>query len=367
MTDFLGESLIFLISQPRAGSTLLQRMLAGHPAIQSSAEPWLMLHPLYALREDGISAEYEHQWARLGTHEFLSNYASGDAPFDSAIRAYARTLYSSALRPGQRYFLDKTPRYYEIIPDLLRLFPRATFVFLLRNPLAVLASVLRTWMPNGYWPYLATKRRDLLAAPQLLADGIASAGARGVVLHYEALIAEPETAVAQVVQRLGLSYSADLLTYAQDDTVRGTMGDPTGVFEHNRPNAAQRDRWLHDANRRQIHHFLSAYLDALDPHTVTQLGYDSAALRRQLAAIPVTQDEPVLPWRLALTPHMHWPVVGRLRAERALAVQRQGARAGRRAFWRLQWRRLRRGQLRPTLRIADPGLEDFGRTEALPY
>ena len=45
--EYLGENLIFIISQPRSGSTLLQRMLSGNKDIKASAETWLMLHPLY--------------------------------------------------------------------------------------------------------------------------------------------------------------------------------------------------------------------------------------------------------------------------------------------------------------------------------
>ena len=41
---YLGHDLIFVISQPRSGSTLLQRLLSGHSWIQTSAETWLMLH-----------------------------------------------------------------------------------------------------------------------------------------------------------------------------------------------------------------------------------------------------------------------------------------------------------------------------------
>ena len=48
--EYLGENLIFIISQPRSGSTLLQRMLSGNKDIKTSAETWLMLHPLYAVR-----------------------------------------------------------------------------------------------------------------------------------------------------------------------------------------------------------------------------------------------------------------------------------------------------------------------------
>ncbi|MBI4530372.1 MAG: sulfotransferase, partial [Candidatus Latescibacteria bacterium] len=66
-----GEHLIFLISQPRAGSTLLQRILGGHPDIHTVPEPWLMLHPLYALRSDGYQTEYAVDVAHTSLREFL--------------------------------------------------------------------------------------------------------------------------------------------------------------------------------------------------------------------------------------------------------------------------------------------------------
>ena len=69
--QYLGENLIFLISLPRSGSTMLQRVLVGHSEIESSAEPWLMLPLVYSRRENGITAEYGGDWARLATDEFL--------------------------------------------------------------------------------------------------------------------------------------------------------------------------------------------------------------------------------------------------------------------------------------------------------
>ena len=49
---------VFLLSLPRSGSTLVQRLLASHPEVATAAEPWVMLPHLYARRERGIAAEY---------------------------------------------------------------------------------------------------------------------------------------------------------------------------------------------------------------------------------------------------------------------------------------------------------------------
>jgi len=174
---YLGENLIFIISQPRSGSTLLQRILGGHPEIQTSAETWLLLHPTYALKKSGIETEYDSRFAAQGVEEFLINYTDGVEVYDDAIRQWANVIYGNALKKNSKiYFLDKTPRYFFIIPDLHRLFPKAKFIFLLRNPLAVLSSLLSTYVKDD-WPVLSFFRHDLLHAPQLIADGIKIIGA----------------------------------------------------------------------------------------------------------------------------------------------------------------------------------------------
>ncbi len=148
MHDFdpQGGNLIFLISQPRSGSTLLQRVLAGHPEVMTVAEPWLMLHPFYALKHDGHTAEYDAALAREGLDDFLAQVEGGEDAYLEAVRGFAGSLYARALASGgKRVFLDKTPRYHHILPELRRVFPQARFVFLLRNPLAVLASTLDAW------------------------------------------------------------------------------------------------------------------------------------------------------------------------------------------------------------------------------
>lgn len=342
-TTFDGESLIFLISQPRAGSTLLQRLLGGHEEVVTSAEPWLMLPPVYWQRDAGVTTDYDHHWAHVGADDFLTHYAGGNATRDAAVRAYADVLYGCALararaeRPAVRRFLDKTPRYYLIIPDLLRLFPRARFVFLLRNPLAVLTSMLETWMPYGFWPHLAERRDDLLRAPALLRDGIAAAGDRAVTVRYEALVSAPDATLQTVCAALGLPWDPTLTDYGRHAAPRGSLGDPTGVNQFSRPSAEGLDKWRDSAERAQTRHFLTRYLDDLGAPLLADLGYDYAALADAVAAVPLRRREPIVPWTTALTPRREWTPRRRLRAEYALAHQRHPRRRRLPVFLHQQW------------------------------
>ncbi len=168
---YLGENLIFIISLPRSGSTLLQRILGGHPEVTSTSEPWIMLHPAYGRRTEGIRTDYGADWAALGVNEFLEHYTDGPEVYDDAIRAFARTLYTNAMqRGGGSRFLDKTPRYVMIVDDLIRLFPAARFIFLLRNPLSVLSSLVNTQVNHDLWT-LERFSDELLDGPEAILRG----------------------------------------------------------------------------------------------------------------------------------------------------------------------------------------------------
>ena len=114
---------IFLISQPRSGSSLLQQILGNHPQIHTLSEPWIMLHPVYAVRERGIQTEYNATWAHDALKQFLGSIPKGKDTYFQLIHQMYDALYQHTLEgTGKTYFLDKTPRYYFIIPELMKIF-----------------------------------------------------------------------------------------------------------------------------------------------------------------------------------------------------------------------------------------------------
>src|SRR4029079_12453572 len=63
---------------------------------------------------------------------------------------------------GKQLFVDKTPRYYHILDYLREVFPEARYVWLIRNPLDVAASVKTSWKSD--LPQLLATQQDHLAA-----------------------------------------------------------------------------------------------------------------------------------------------------------------------------------------------------------
>ncbi len=329
-SPYLGDNLIFIISQPRSGSTLLQRVLAGHPDVHTSAETWLMLHPIYATRREGFSTEYNERWAGIAVSEFLEHYTDGPAVYDNAIREWARVLYDNALgRSGKRVFLDKTPRYYYIIEDLARLFPQASFVFLLRNPMAVLASELESYIGTDV-QRLALHRDDLLLAPRRLLDGIQALGDTANVVRYESFVADPKGVIEGLCARLGLRYLDSMIEYASTPMPVGTMNDHEGIVRHVRPSTDSIDKWKGMAtSSAQTRHFACRYREALGRELVESLGYSFEEMRTAFGAEPpASARDQVLPWDIAIKSEPEWTLRDRYLFDRITAIRRRGPMVG---------------------------------------
>jgi hypothetical protein len=289
----LGENLIFVISQPRAGSTMLQKMLGACPDVHTVSEPWIALPLLFALRETGVRADYNSVLARMGIEELLKGFPEGEEAYWEAARRFLNHLYRRALGvTGKRIFVDKTPRYYFVIPELRRVFPHARFVFLLRNPLAVFASVLKTWVRSENVEQLRDMRWDLAAAPSLLMEGIRSCGTDAIVVRYEELTSDPETVMRRLSSQLGLTFHPAMVEYgAASNGERWAFGDQGTVYREVRPQPRYADAWLSVLKVSPLWEgWASAYIEALGPDLVRDLGYDYAQLRAALMAPPANED-----------------------------------------------------------------------------
>jgi len=288
--DKYGANLIFVISLPRSGSTLLQRILGVHCDVLTVPEPWIMLHPLYALKREGIETEYEAFQARQALDDFLGHTAHGEETYIEAIRMMTSMLYGSVFKDKRkRFFIDKTPRYFHIIPELRQVFPNAKFVILLRNPIAVLSSVMETWFNNQPGLFLKSYNRlDMVKGPGLLLDGIRILDDKAIVVRYEDLVTDPENHVRKLSEKLGLTFNLQMLDYSNSPQPQGRFGDQTSVLEHSAPVSDSVEKWRTSLSTKELANFAHKYLNSLGSEIVTKLGYDFEALKRSLEQLKVS-------------------------------------------------------------------------------
>lgn len=271
-----GEHLIFLISLPRSGSTLLQHILASHSKVAATAEPWVLFPMICALQPGALIADYNAQIGQIALSEFLAQMDGGEEEYFTAVRKMALHLYNRySTKDRKERFLDKTSRYYLALPELFRIFPKAKFVFLLRNPLAVLASFLQ-YMVFGNWRRLGEPgiRNDLMDGYRLIRQGIRYFGDDAIVVKYEELVEDPETVIAGLCEKLELEFEPEMLNYGETiGVLKGKLVDPKSIQKHKVPVTDYSQVWRTIFTTRQEKHLAQAFLVHLGPELVNGLGY----------------------------------------------------------------------------------------------
>jgi len=212
-----AERPIFVVGCPRSGTTLLQLMLHAHPRIAIPPETRFVLTSYQGRNSFGdlreVSSRRELARSIVGDRktlfydlgldgdEVLAEIMAGPPTLGSAIgivfRAYAR-------RFDKPRWGDKRPGYYQYIPALLRLFPDAQIVHLIRDGRDCVASLQRM-------PWFT---QDLNAAVCTWIEAIDS-GRRAarrlpagtyLEVRYEELAADPGPRLAELCAFLGEDY-----------------------------------------------------------------------------------------------------------------------------------------------------------------
>jgi hypothetical protein len=223
--------LLFLVSQPRSGSTMLQAVLSNHAAVATRSEPWVQLLQAAFSNPDLVRAPFNWKIA-VDAVDRVEPEGRCLEEIRSALRMVIDQFYSDAAKKGQsEYFLDKTPRYYYILEELYTQYPEAKFIVLFRNPASVLASIYKTWLSEKRYEALYDYSGDLIEAPRLMQDFVKAHGSSSRVMsvEYESLIQQPEQSFSRIFEWLDLEFSESLLNYQRNESYAGKYGDPVGV------------------------------------------------------------------------------------------------------------------------------------------
>lgn len=310
---------LFLLSLPRSGSTLVQRVLAVHDEISTAPETWLMLPQIYAMRERGVFAEYGHTPASRAIREFADRLPGGRADYDEELRRFVLALYARASAGEGTYFLDKTPRYHFVADDLFRIFPDAKVVFLWRNPLAVVASITETW-GRGRWN-VGRWRNDLFDGVANLVAAYETNAARAHAVRYEDLVGEDPAAWRKLFEYLELAFDPSVLREFRTVDLRARMGDPTGTVRYDTITAESLERWRTTLRTPVRKRWCRSYLGWIGEARLSMMGYEADALIEALDAVPLSAHR--LPSDLARGAYAWFNRVGRRTAAALLWRKRQ--------------------------------------------
>ncbi|WP_226001630.1 sulfotransferase family protein [Paenibacillus sp. BJ-4] len=282
MIEKQGGGLIFLLSVPRSGSSLLTTILQNHSRLFATQEMWFLLS-LHDLPQS-------HTRPYGGTG-ILRQFFKGMVPphvLEQASRSYAHEIYNGLLQGTTADMLiDKSPRYYAVLEFIDRLFPAARRVWLIRNPLAIAASFKKVNQLRGgrfrlleelESPHFNMKMTDITVGLLRYAHYFSTPHPLAYPLVYEQLVTNPALEIEKLCGFLGIDYEPGMEKYGNfEDTPKSGLfysmgaGDPF-VGEHVQPHQDSVHSWQHLLSKKEI----ESYCRSIGSRIFRQLGYAEA-------------------------------------------------------------------------------------------
>lgn len=218
---------VFVVGQPRSGTTWVYDILTAHPEVAGVLESELFSD------RTGLGALLQR--AKWGPRSLATSIRVFSQPvgvpqlvsYDELVRDVRELVagwLSKALGPDDRFLVEKSPRHSRHIRAIADLFPDARFVCVVRDGRDALLSAraaARSWAPvlrraegGSVWSGARVWEREVRAVRQ--------AGREVenpyLEISYEELWADPETAAARLYSFCGFPHDVELIAEVVEAT-----------------------------------------------------------------------------------------------------------------------------------------------------
>ena len=229
----------------RSGTTLLRRLLNGHPRIFCPAEIKFFKDLLRQFPDDPLAhGRLGSSMAALGLPE--------EVWIDEFGRALIRCYELAAASNGKPRWADKSPENALNIAHWNRLLAgRMYFVFVVRHPLDILASMAEIRMDKVIPVDLRGRAHHIRAYFESALAFIESNPERSIVVRYEQLVQRPVEILGELMGRVGEEFRPEMLELLGSEKHKGGLEDPKA-----RAGTAVRSgsvgRWKSDLSRADV-------------------------------------------------------------------------------------------------------------------
>ncbi|MCB1705803.1 MAG: sulfotransferase [Halioglobus sp.] len=223
---------VFLLSFPRSGTTLLEKVLSSHSDVVALEEVDLLsdIASEWLAQDAGIDA-----LAALGPREAAVHRA----------RYWQGVRDATGVELSGRTVLDKLPLHTLCLPVIARLFPQAKILFAVRDPRDVVLSCFRRRFQVNPAMY---ELLDLRSAAQFYHEVMNLAEVCRAVLpiavwevRHEQMVEQFEHTVRRVLEFVGLEWQPALLHFA--DTLPADPRTPSDLQLRRGLNASGLGQW----------------------------------------------------------------------------------------------------------------------------
>jgi tetratricopeptide (TPR) repeat protein len=211
-----GAAAIFITGLPRSGTTLVDRILSSHSAVQSLGEindlAYAVIGQVYATMDANAAPPERTELIRRSA--LLDHAVLGD-DYLRRVAGFARN------RPR---FIDKTPWNFLYLGLIALALPGARIVHLRRNPMDSCFALYKTLFRDGS-PYsydLQDLARYYLAYDRLMAHWRSVLPGRFLDLDYEHVVQSQEQATRELLAWCGLPFEPQCLEFHRNPAPAAT-------------------------------------------------------------------------------------------------------------------------------------------------
>jgi hypothetical protein len=203
---FHDDSPIFIVGMPRTGTTLVERILAGHSEVTSAGE-------LHDFSSELVKEIQRHSQGKPVAKDRIVQ-ASLKVDFARLGRNYVKAA-RQAVEPASPQFIDKLPFNLLYCGLIHRALPNARIIHMVRDPMDTCYAIYKTLFGQAY-PFsydldeLATyyiAYRKLMAHWHQVMPGLI------LDVAYEDVVADPEQQARRLVAHCGLDWEPECLEF----------------------------------------------------------------------------------------------------------------------------------------------------------
>lgn len=271
--------LIFIITLPRSGSSMLQHIIGNHSQVNITSEPWILFPQITARETTGMITSYDHTISKLALDEKIKLIENGEELYYQNLRNYFLNFYSALNGSGKRYFLDKTTRYHQYLDEVIRIFPNAKYIFLTRNPISFFASYFKVnahgdWDKFGEMPFLT----DVKFGYKNLSRGLNNSSINSLLVQYENLVNQPTKEMSRICDFLEVSLEKEMHNYGNRNLVNGPLIDPKSIHNHQEPVTDYLNAWKNVFTENFHRRLVVEFIEMIGDKVLSNLGYDYSEL-----------------------------------------------------------------------------------------
>jgi len=193
---------IFIVGMHRSGTTLMERMLAGHGMIGDAGETMAFDAQMQLATDHAIPGRYDAELVRRAGH----------ADPDAIARGYADA--ARWLSRGKPYFTEKLPMNFRNVGFIAKALPQAKILHLLRDPVDTCFSNLRTLFSGvATYSYVQEELAGFYLEYRRLMEHWRQVLPSDMMLdvRYEELISDPEGVASRIAGFCGLPYQSSMV------------------------------------------------------------------------------------------------------------------------------------------------------------